>query len=793
MQFYDSVFVYINVVNGYITGAEYQLDCAYIRSYLNKFDLKTMQYINKNIKRYSDIIRELSSISSRSYVFYINEYNFFINKLIINTLRKSNPNVTVYVFGASANYIANNLLDEVYIDMCLIDSVAYSLKDILLCNKEIWEISNIIYKADNKVYSTEKKYIDYSLDDLGLPYSSGVIPPEEIQNVGMVSSVGCYGECSFCSYVNSKMFRIHSINSIIQELKYISYFISGKNTKVSFFDDCFSVSKERTIELCSKIISAGLQFQFWCCTRSDLLTKDVIDAMAECNFKNIVIGLESASCNTLDKLGKLGKNQNAADYIYNLQNMFHYATQKGINPYISVNFGLPNEELYDALKTINFIKSNNAIKNTSVCFTTCFPGSKIFEESANYQIHKETSPTILPYRTYYNNYDMHPVFNELIKTEIISGDLKESLMKTSEHKKEYISYFTGINQDLNSVGTIKFIEIKDFNEKNSVFIDRNISINGKVISYPEKLIISKKNLFSDDRKKLKLSIKMYDENLEYAYRNDSYLPTDQASIIEKGEYTYIQPNNTYLNEPIKMKINKIDSSQSLSEIEKRAKNFFKNRVLKFNDLENSIYLNACMFSGKCNICSILRVSIADENILGCINKIKIGTINDSYENIINGINNILKETYSHRNCISCSAYNWCPKCVSLQGYISDKDYCDFIKNNKHFCFYLKVIGFLNLLLTNESSIDNIYFHIFLNSIHDGIKNTKPRFNFHENVILIEINNNFLLCNLLNNKVIKCRDIEKDAILGSKELSTFLQYNALYNQLNYHGFIGANGN
>lgn len=33
---YDVVLVYLNIFNGYLTGAEYQLDCGYIGSYLLK-------------------------------------------------------------------------------------------------------------------------------------------------------------------------------------------------------------------------------------------------------------------------------------------------------------------------------------------------------------------------------------------------------------------------------------------------------------------------------------------------------------------------------------------------------------------------------------------------------------------------------------------------------------------------------------------------------------------------------------------------------------------------------------
>lgn len=56
---YDVVLVYLNIVNGYFTGAEYQLDCGYIGSYLIKNGKRVCQYVNKNLSSVKNLIFDL--------------------------------------------------------------------------------------------------------------------------------------------------------------------------------------------------------------------------------------------------------------------------------------------------------------------------------------------------------------------------------------------------------------------------------------------------------------------------------------------------------------------------------------------------------------------------------------------------------------------------------------------------------------------------------------------------------------------------------------------------------------
>lgn len=753
----DVVFIYMNLINNCISGAEYQLECAYARCYIHKFGLKSMQYINKNTSKYKDIVNDLIMLDAVNYIFYINEYNYYITKLIINNLNIEKSNSIIYVMGPSAKFISQNLLNEISVDICIMASYPTTLAEILVFKNPLNKIKNIAYKKNNNIITNEISYDDLSLDEIGLPYSDGMIPPEEVQNVGLITSTGCYGNCLFCSY-NSlpNIFKMHSIGNVIKELAYISEYISGKNVRINFFDDCFSINNERSLELCNEIVKEKLEFEFWCCTRSDLLSEKLLDKMAECNFKNIVIGLETASINVMEKLGKIRKTDTPEHYIQNLISMFVYAKNENINPNISVNFGLPNEKYFDAMETIHFI-SNNDLKNSiSICFTTCFPGSKMFDQSNELHIHKEPSPTVLPYRTYYKEYEMTKICNTLVDAGILNSYAYENYFYTNKFTKEFTSFFTGVNSEGNVFEGIKQIIVDKIDEGNLSFIDQNIDLNGRIIISPNKIKISNKYLFSDDRKRLKLAFEEYDSNLRLAYKKDKYIP-NQAFIRTSENKIVIQPDNMYRRQPLNIPMKRIDIIDDLNDLIKKSEKFYETGFVFASDVNDYSFENSCTFTGCCNVYSQPRFKIEGDCIHCCINRQGIGKINDSYEDIMQRINTKSLSEFKKRNCQECKLNKLCSKCIFPPSYMGDDlDFCKFIKSNYKLLIYLRVLAILNKMNIEKMIPDNIPINIYLKSNN----NSEAKIGLKDNSMMVIIREEAYISSLESMSIIKCNKEEK---------------------------------
>ncbi|PXV93721.1 radical SAM superfamily enzyme YgiQ (UPF0313 family) [Lachnotalea glycerini] len=685
---YDIVLTYMNYVNGYISGAEYQLACGYIGSYLMKHDIKVHQYINKAPANINKIIFDLNQMLCENYFFYINEYNYFVTKTIINEIKKRKASAKIFIGGSSAEYIGKHYMNEIDADICLTYAAPFSL--LRLINKDnSSNINNIIYREEDTVITTESKCFEYSLDDLGLPYSSNFIPPIEIQNVGMITSMGCYGDCSFCSYKKeSKSFKLHSIDSVLYELEYISRYIHGKNVYLNFLDDCFSMSKHRTEKLCSELLKQTYKYRYWCCTRADLLTENVVDLMVECNFKEIVIGLETASVEVMKHLGKVIKNNSESEYINQVTKGYELCKKKDMNPFLSVNFGLPYESYETATSTINYINQNNMQKNVSICFTTSFPGSKIFENRAQYNIIKEESPNKLPFRTFYPDYvrKLYPFLKELNNGEEY---IKNIAIKM-------IDIFTNISEYVNYSNKVTCIFVRQLDKNDLLFIGKNIDINGTVF-IESKGIKIKKQLYCDNRKILKIKNNQYDENLKNAYSQNCYLPNQIFYQLIK-EYIYVQNNDDYIPQAVKVKIRNLKMVQDYELLAEEAKLFYETNIIYIKNMLKGIVINSCRFMKECNKFNIDRVTIVGDDVLSCFCETKdeakrgIGNLNSGYSDLVNSLGKYSR--FIETKCSLCDANSECPRCINIPSCFNKEDYCKYISANiKYLSKYVKFITY----------------------------------------------------------------------------------------------------
>ncbi|GKX32158.1 hypothetical protein SH1V18_46380 [Vallitalea longa] len=679
----ELVLTYMNCYNGYVSGAEYQLDCGYIGSYLLKNHVKVLQYIHKNPNRYMEMVKELNEFDCEKYLFYINEYNYYVSKVIINRLREVKPYCLIMIAGPSAEYIGKNHMSQIQVDVCITDEAPYIILQILK-GLPYKDIPNLIYRETSNLIMTCKKDYGNQLDSLSFPYSSGFIPVSEIQNVGMLTSSGCYGNCLFCSYkLKGKIFKLHTIDGIIDELKFISKFVKGKDININFLDDCFSVNPERTYELCERLIENKLIFRYWCCTRADLLNEELVSLMAKCNFKEMVIGLETASPRILKALGKLQDTQDPNNYIKHLQHMYNVAMAKGINPYLSINFGLPYEDRIEANQSIEYIKQHNLEKNSSICYMTAFPESKIFDASEKYNVIKEPSPVIMPYRTYYKQY-MEEVYYKLTKLGIDTNRVKKV-------KRNVIDVLAGTfngKQQEKGISNV-FVTHNDISKE---CIHKWLNINGTVYIETEKLHM-KKDYYTDNRKNLKRTVREYDENLERAYEDNIFLP-NQIFYFKKNNRIYLQYNDNYTKIPISIPIRELTDKEDYKQLANEAEQYHKTRRIKIKNIGLGIIENACRFTHECSVNQLKRVEISDDNLYCCGNTVPIGTTMLSYHQVLNNIHQLLKSTNQNNKCntnIPSNSQKFC-SCLFVPTCFDKKEFRDYMIEFYYIGEYVKFIN-----------------------------------------------------------------------------------------------------
>lgn len=131
----------------------------------------------------------------------------------------------------------------------------------------------------------------YIIKDQLLPYA-----------IEIMGSRGCSHRCVFCSF--QKKWRTRSSENIIQEIKNLIKRYPRIKAFL-FFDDNFSVSEKRVIDLCQKLIKEGLNKYSWSALcRVDQVTEEMLNWMKKAGCTKIMYGVETASLEVLKNLRK---------------------------------------------------------------------------------------------------------------------------------------------------------------------------------------------------------------------------------------------------------------------------------------------------------------------------------------------------------------------------------------------------------------------------------------------------------------------------------------------------------
>lgn len=740
-------FIYFNIINNSFEGADYEINSSYIRSYLKTKEIITQQYINLEFSTLDALIEDILLKTGNRQVFYINEYNYYISKVVINGIKNRDYLRKIICIGPSTDYIYNHLSLKVFIDYYCMGNYYNFLEKMLKCRnyEEEFEIS---YNNSAVAIRDKEKREIIELDIIPHPYSNGIVPAYEIINMGMYSSMGCYGRCNFCSYIKNGSTQSYSVTSIIQELLFIKDSIGDKNIEIKFIDDCFSLSSSRIIDICDGIIRNNLSFIFWCCTRVDLMTYEVLNKMKMANFNNIVIGMESASINILNNLGKL-INDVPIDFLDKIAMVYQYSKEIGLDLIVSVNFGLVGETYEDALATIEYLQNKN-IDKVSINFMTVFSESRIFNEPSNFkEVEFYPGPTGLPLRTFYINYNIVKI-SQLLQSLNIDKQFHETY-NNRNHNLNMLEYITGIiySHNHNLRNDCKHITIETVNEQVISFMKKNFLLDGVVWMNKDKLTIKNKVAFSDNRKQLKIQLKEFDDNLALYNANDCFIQNQY--FISQNNRMNIMTNNYIIPDMIAGIVN-IEFKTLCKRLIQNYNEFSSKNVFTLYEIQQSIFRNMCRFSGKCTAKSLPRIGIFEDQVSLCNENYCVGQLHEDIE----GLYHRLLQKRAKKECETCSHNKTCSKCLILSEEYKG-EFCKLIKEYPYLSSYVSVIVFIckNFI---DNKMETIYIYSDLNyNLHNKYVD------FQNFFMIIHIKSLYIIYNSLTNKAYFCNSYESEFI------------------------------
>jgi len=193
---------------------------------------------------------------------------------------------------------------------------------------------------------------------------------------GLLTSRGCPFECSFCVLDNfsRKKVRMRSIDSVVDEVQHIMKTFPALR-QIWIHDDNFLMNNDRVLEFCAEIKRRGIVMDFVCSARFKQFTPQVINALEDAGFSQILFGLESGS----EKILNLANKKLKLDTVCDAFDSFKDSTIK-ITAFLII--GLEGETKETIAETVSFVKKLQKINYTyyedfGVCMI--YPGTRVYE------------------------------------------------------------------------------------------------------------------------------------------------------------------------------------------------------------------------------------------------------------------------------------------------------------------------------------------------------------------------------------------------------------------------------
>lgn len=281
----------------------------------------------------------------------------------------------------------------------------------MVIKKEIENIRGVILKGDLSL-NNQLDFIE-NLDDLKMPayhllnlslYSSPLASSERVMT--MMSSRGCPGKCIFCDRPQmGKKFRKRSAESVVSEMMLCvkEYGV----TEIKFYDDTFTIDKQRVSKICDLLIKAELKIKWEIRARIDTMTPEIISKLYKAGCIRIHYGVETGSPRLQKKIKKYLD-------LSRVKEVFKLTHEAGIETLGYFMLGLPSENQQDLKMTFKLIK-DLPMDYAHIGIFTPYPGTEIYRQALENGVYEND---------FWREFAQHPVSEFMPKywTEIFSEE-----------------------------------------------------------------------------------------------------------------------------------------------------------------------------------------------------------------------------------------------------------------------------------------------------------------------------------------------------------------------------------
>lgn len=446
----NSLMGFRGIITRFFSDHQIGLGLLYLASFLEskgvKVSLLDMSLFNNPYKELIDTLQKCSFdfIGITSFTNSINSADniagiikkFSRAKIIIGGIHASAlPEETLDIFS-SFDYLVYGEGEE-------------TLAEIVF-NESISEIKGLVWRENGRIIKNPARQPIHDLDRLPFPsrhfldfnkYIPGIANYRSLPSTGILSSRGCFFQCTFCSRAGTRLSQqvvYRSIDNVISEIKYC---IENYNIyDFRFYDDIFVIPKTRLMQFCNELIEKRIKITWNCFSRVDTIDKEMLGIMRKSGCYRINFGIDFGTEKWLKQTKKGTTLKQAREAINNTKKV-------GILAKVDLIIGMPGETIEEVKQAVDFAKELNATYTAFNIFMP-LPGSEIFNEL---KINNKL------YTSNYNAYSYGST-EKIVSNQLDSAILGELLR--DGYKKIYLNPAFFLNIIIHLVKNPCLVEIK---------------------------------------------------------------------------------------------------------------------------------------------------------------------------------------------------------------------------------------------------------------------------------------------------------------------------------------------
>lgn len=320
-------------------------------------------------------------------------------KWLVQVLRKYHPDKKIIIGGSVASSVPDIVLEKNVVDILCIGEGEETVRELigaLESGYDLSKISGIWYRdCQGKVCRNENRDTVKSLGKIPLPawdlfpmeiylknpvgapnrnkWIDGAVNEDAPLSMNLYTSRGCPYNCIYCYHdFMGQGYRQRLPEEVVREMGIIN-----ERYNVSYFhfiDDEFVVKKDFVYKFCKLIkeLSEKIGYKItWGCTgRVNIMTEDLIAAMADAGCVSIGYGIESGSQKMLDFIKKNVTVAQAKEAIRLTKKYLGWAD-------CSLMIGYPGETMETIKETVDFCKELELVPEV-IFFLTPYPGTELY-------------------------------------------------------------------------------------------------------------------------------------------------------------------------------------------------------------------------------------------------------------------------------------------------------------------------------------------------------------------------------------------------------------------------------